>query len=465
MIAATFMPKHGTWIWLLLSVMLFMTQCRSKRQVLSPPPPASHYRQLTVEPLVSTASARLELPFASLASFVNAQTPALLYENRFSQTGVETVYLQVYKRAPISFYGKGQEIITTVPLRIHAQVSAWALSKSLSFALDLSFVTRLSFTASWATDAQTRPNGFRWVEKPVFSIAGLNFSLEEPIGKLIEEQQTELSRLLDEEIEKNIQLKEYIQPAWEAMNGVFELSPEYSAWLVVEPRSIAIAPIEARAHGLSSSFSLRFVSQTVIGEKPKAPARKPLPPLLNLSSQDNRFEIYLPVGISLTKATELLRSRYVGETFSSGRRSVKMRDIALYGSDEALIVVLDMEGSYNGKVYLRGKPTYDATSKEVFLEGVDFDLQTKNFLVKSADWLLHGNLRKKIETYCRFSLDSELTEARRQINTLLTNYRPHEMLIVNGKVNELQPYETGITPDDLLVTFLAKGELNIRLNL
>lgn len=465
MAAATFMPKHGMVRVLLLCVILCMTQCRSKKQLLSPPPPAPYYWQPSVEPLVSTASAQLELPFSALSGFVNAQMPALLYEDRFSKTGVETIYLRVYKRAPVSFYGRGQEIITTVPLRIHAEVSAWTVARSLNFALDLSFATRLSFTSGWATDAQTRPHGFRWVEKPSFSIAGLNFSLEEPIGKLIKEQQAALSKVLDEEIEKNIQLKEYIQPAWDAMTGVFELSPEYHTWLVVEPRAVAMAPIEARPYGLTSALSFRFVSRTVIGEKPATPARKPLPPLLNLNNPDNHFEIYLPVGISLAKATDLLRTRYIGDSFSSGRKSVTIRDIALYGSNESLIIALDMEGSYTGKLYLQGKPAYDPQRQEVFLDEVDFDLQTKSFLIKSANWLLHGSFRKKIEAYCRFPLEAELTEARRQINTMLSNYRPHEMLLVNGEVRDLLPHEVNITPDNLLVTFLAKGVLNIQLNL
>lgn len=451
---------------LLIFCMGALWGCRSGRKGGgAAPPPAARYEQVDTAPLLSVVGARIELPISSLARFVNEQTAEVLYEDKFSKTGLEQVYLRVDKREPIQLYGRADELHITVPLSIRAEAAALGIRQALSFALDLYFATHLQFKPNWEAVAKTRPAGFKWVRKPVFNFAGFSFSLEKEISRLIESQQVNLASLLDEEIAQNIKLREYVQPAWEAIGDVFELSQEYNTWLVCEPLGIAISPIEMRPYAIETSLSLQLRTHTWVGQRPAKPKPRPLPALEPLPSKQNNFEIHLPVGISLIDATRMLRAQYIGETFSSGRRSVQVRDISLYGNNQDLIIQLELLGSYNGKIFLRGKPKYDPQRQEVYLAELDFDLKTRNFLLKTADWLLHSALRKRMGQYTRFSLRDQLEQAQQEANKWLAGQSLHEMLWLQGKLNELYPADIFITPEHLLVNFTAKGVLHMQLRL
>jgi len=62
-----------------------------------------------------------------------------------------------------------------------------------------------------------------------------------------------------------------------------------------------------------------------------------------------------------------------------------------------MIIALDMTGSINGTIYLSGIPNYNSITKEIYFEQMDYVLNTKGILTKTANWLLQGVILKKIQ--------------------------------------------------------------------
>jgi hypothetical protein len=159
-----------------------------------------------------------------------------------------------------------------------------------------------------------------------------------------------------------------------------------------------------------------------------------------------------------------MQKNFAGEKFESGKRSVTVRNINLWGKDGKMIVETGLQGTVNGTFYLAGVPKYDAVKREVYLDEVDFVLDSKNKLLKTGDWLVHGLIAKKIQQSCRFSISDQLKEGEKTMATYLTNYEPVKGVKVNGSMTQLAPNKVFLTPNALVAMVVAKGKVGISIN-
>lgn len=60
-----------------------------------------------------------------------------------------------------------------------------------------------------------------------------------------------------------------------------------------------------------------------------------------------------------------------------------------------MVIALDLTGSLNGTIYLAGFPKYNADKKEIYFDELDYALDTKSKLIRSANWLAQGLILRK----------------------------------------------------------------------
>ena len=75
-----------------------------------------------------------------------------------------------------------------------------------------------------------------------------------------------------------------------------------------------------------------------------------------------------------------------------------------------MVIALDMLGSITGTVYLTGVPQFNETTKEIYFDQLDYVLDTKSKLLKTANWLAQGMVLRKIQESCRYSIQANLEE-------------------------------------------------------
>ena len=129
-----------------------------------------------------------------------------------------------------------------------------------------------------------------------------------------------------------------------------------------------------------------------------------------------------------------------------------------------MIVALNMSGSVNGDFYLSGIPVYDSTRKEVYLDKVDFVLDSKNQLLRLGDWLAHGVIANKIKESCRYSVADQLVAAQNTLKTYFTNYHPIAGITINGNIGNLAPDKVFLTPNAIVTTIKANGKVAVSIN-
>jgi hypothetical protein len=120
-----------------------------------------------------------------------------------------------------------------------------------------------------------------------------------------------------------------------------------------------------------------------------------------------------------------------------------------------------MLGSINGTVYLTGFPQYNETTKEIYFDQLDYVLDTKSKLLKTANWLAQGMILRKIQESCRYSIQPNLEEGKQSMMNYLKNYSPMPGVFVNGKIDSIQFQKIQLTNKAIIAFIKVNGNVKV----
>ena len=135
----------------------------------------------------------------------------------------------------------------------------------------------------------------------------------------------------------------------------------------------------------------------------------------------------------------------------------------MFGQGDNIVVVINVEGSANGTVYCIGKLQYDNQTQALKITDFDFEMKTRNALLKSANWLLHKNFLKMIEPMLTISLKDQMQGAITSSNSFLKSYQIRKGATLNGNLNQITLDKITITPHSIILGGAASGSLKIEL--
>ena len=93
---------------------------------------------------------------------------------------------------------------------------------------------------------------------------------------------------------------------------------------------------------------------------------------------------------------------------------------------------------------------------------LDFDIKSKNVLLKSAKWLLNKKVKEKIVAAAVFNLNEELDLVKNQINTAL-NKEYMSKITLSGTIDEINIKQISLMEKSLFIRAVAAGSLKVSL--
>ena len=94
----------------------------------------------------------------------------------------------------------------------------------------------------------------------------------------------------------------------------------------------------------------------------------------------------------------------------------------------------------------------------------EFDIKTKNALVKSANWLLNGFIIKKITPYLTYPVQDELTTMKTEANKMLTNYKVYDGVDLTGKLHTISVQRIDLVPGAIRLHANVGGNIALKVN-
>jgi hypothetical protein len=255
-------------------------------------------------------------------------------------------------------------------------------------------------------------------------------------------------------------LRPKFQQIWDQLNKVYGL---YGlGWLEINPTKIRINNLFARNDSLNIYVGL--------AAKPLISFERPVQHLTvapNLSDFSYRpgFNIFLDALLNYDSLSNIVSIQLKDKRVElSQGKYIIVKGCTLYGMDnENLIIKVTFTGSENGLFYLTGKPFYDRATKVIELNDLDFDIKSKNMLMKTAEWLFNKRIVNELKKYTRFDLASYVDSAITTVNQQL-NKEWIKGVQSQGKMDEIRIINIYPLREHLVVRSNCSGNLLVKVD-
>ena len=423
------------------------------------------------ERFLSTVHVPVSIAMTDVERQINAQVNGLIYEdNSLDDNKSDQFMTKVWKRGTIIVTAEDSLFHVVVPLRIWAKAGVSVLGfttyKETEFEIDLRFKTKFDLDRDWSVHTQTQADGYGWVRRPTVNIIGVNIPITNIVGNLIDKNLGSITKTLDQQIRRNVDLRTPVLKAWNTLREPYLLSEKYRTYLQVVPKRILITPLRFDNRVIRATIGIEGYALTTTGLKPDIHSAVSLPDLTVVPTVNDDFRVGLMSEASYEEAAKLAAEEFVNKSFSfsEDRYHITITSMDLYGHNENLIIKAGLKGTINGDIYLKGRPYYDAHEQTISLKNLQYDLDTKNVLARSASWLLKGTFAHTLEKQLSIPVGSQIADMQKLLQERLKNNHIAKGVIVNGHIDEIKPDQVYLTPTALLAVVNARGRLDIKVD-
>ena len=445
----------NTGILILFAAVIGLSACKTTQPVR----PMEQYLQDDLEERSSIINVPLRIDIRELEQSVNRQLPDPLYKDE-SLEG-DNVAVIATKKEDITLGVDSQMVTYRVPLALDIKYDIGFSTVKAVGEIAMNFKTAFNVRENWELETSTILDGYEWLRAPKVRLAGINLPAGFIANIIINQSKEVLTEAIDEQVANNFDFKKVIEDTWKQMFAPMLVSEEYNAWLSINPIDIGMTNLLMDQDTIVSTLIIESKPKINLGGKPDDASWRPLPLFQYREFESEEFTLYLNTEISYDEAERIAKEQILGETYSSGKRSVTIEDLELYGQGDKLVVNTKLSGSYNGSIYMTGKPVYNRRKNSIDIKDLSYTLDTRSFLVKSAGWLLKSTIKKQIQDNLDFLLDSNMSEMETQIQQQLENYHINDGVTINGKLNELNIENAYLTATGMRVFIALNGRLGV----
>lgn len=459
-------------IFFVITSFFLCSACGSSKKISGQPPkPMESYdqNQTTPPPSVSTVHLPIRLSAKELEMLINNKITGVIYDDP-SLEG-DDLKVRATKTQPIKIQMAGMAMNYRVPIQI------WIFRKLFSSSITgvrgveaegeiaLLFKTHIQIKPDWTIQPKTEIVGYEWIKNMAVKTGLGNIDVKYIANHLLEKSKTTLTTAIDNAIVQSVNLPQKMNEAWFVMQNPMKVNESYRMWCKITPQNVTMTPLRAAGDALETTLSIEGVTEVAAGETaPKFMANTALPPFKMVETPSgNDFTVNLSTDIPFSEAERMAKNFAVGQTFEPSGKKITITNLQLFGQQDKMIVNTTFTGSYNGSLYLIGKPVFNPQKNTIELQDVDFELNTKNFLLKSAAWLFDKTIIRKIKESAVFALTDHLNGTKKSLNDLLRHYALNNNVYIEGQIDDLQVQNMTLTPSGIRIHVGSKGKLAVNL--
>lgn len=423
--------------------------------------PQEFYEEKSTES-ASSLNIPIHIELKALENMLNKQLSGVIYEDKDFNDG-DDMMLRAEKKDKITLSLSGDTIQYKVPVAVWVKYDAGIAKVEADGAIAFDFNTAFKIGADWNIKTKTEIQQYEWIEKPKIRLGVVSVPVASIANVLLRKFQSTITKAIDDQIAENMNMRKWVETAWTQMFQPIEVSPEYRAWLLIQPQGMTITPLTVNGGRIESSISVKTKPKIVLGAKPKVSAPSGLPAFQYGAPETGGFQMLVGAEIPFPEAESIAKASVVGQRYDYGKRHIVVEDLELYGQGNKLVVNTRLSGSFNGSIYLTGEPSFNERRNAIDVKDLKYTLDTRNFLLKTAGWLLKSQFKNTLQENMDFLLDANLQDLRNQIQTQLTNYKIADNVFLNGKLSEFNLANAYLAPEAIRVEVLLKGDVVIDL--
>lgn len=315
----------------------------------------------------------------------------------------------------------------------------------------LGFETKLNVSNDFRIQSKTNLDFVKAIDP--CEVSFVNYDATEEVLKEVEKSLKDLAKDLDKQIQAT-EVRKEVDAAWKLLSKPIALG-EYG-FLAIQPQKIFISEPNFSNKSLFMNVGLEALP-IVTSVKPIAQGTG-LPPL-SKEDREHVFSINLDVMSSYDSLNQMLRKNISNLEFDFKGRTFHIDQVSVFGaSNDKLQFVIDFSGSKSGKLYLIGTPFFNNEEATIYFKDVDFDVQTKDVLIKSAKWLFNDRICRLIEEKAMYCIQNELNDIKKKLNFEINKQITNDVRL-EGELKHVNVIHILPTENQLVVRVALNGFL------
>jgi Domain of unknown function (DUF4403) len=400
----------------------------------------------------STLNIPIEMTTEELAKVLNQSVHKDLYKGSTKTSGLTA---DVVRNGPLAATASGNYLYVTIPVTMSL---SYGMFETPAIPLKLKFKATAGVTPDWRLHTEVHYMGLSDLLAEDIGIGPLSLKPRGIVEGIVQPVQNMLSDLVTQKVNTLVPLKSLIAKAWNTAQKPILLDKNYGAWLKLTPREVMMFPLTAQSNRVRLSIGISTFAELVVGPEPAAQPLIPLPNLKLVKSFDKTFRIALNADIFYKDLRAAVAPLLLDKQFDSDGKSIIIKDFDLYGNGDRIVVKLETRGSLDGVFYLTAKPVFYPKTSVFSVEDVDFDMKTKDVLLKTADWFLHGTIRNMIKDKLNLNLSRQLDQSRQMAGKALAHVQLMKNMYLKCDIKNLKLCNVVVQKDKISIQVYTEGE-------
>ncbi|HEX9955662.1 MAG TPA: DUF4403 family protein [Fibrella sp.] len=276
-------------------------------------------------------------------------------------------------------------------------------------ALSVDFQSPLQVASDWRLSTRVRFVKHTWIKQPKVRVLGINIPFTKLAERVIEKNRPEIEKAIDEAVYEGLRLDKQIRPVWLDLQKPLLLAKKPDTlWLVPTPFSVAVGDVTGNEETLTVPIRVAFYTQTLLGPRPKLTLNHKLPRIRRDKHIPMVSDLQVMSFISYADINRIMAKQLKGHKLELAGGLVTINNTTVYGGQRSVIIRADVGGAVKGTLYFRGQPAYDTLTHTLLVKNIDFDVETQERLLATADWLLHDRLNDTLAKAMRFPIREKI---------------------------------------------------------
>lgn len=459
--------KQSLFIACLFCSFQLLISCGTTKKIEALKPNPSNDTPIVFKNKTSFVSLPISISIAEIEHQLNKNLSGLIYNDTLMND--DKTQMKIWKTAPILLTEKQGNIVSVIPLKIWAKFKYGTEFMGLNDTREISLngtitLNSTSQLTNWKLTTQSKIEDFTWSESPSILVAGKNIPITYIINPTLRIFKDKISKKIDEAIDKTCDFKPHVLNVIEKLSVPIKTSEEYETWFKMVPIELYVTEAKLSKSKITMEMGLKCNMQTMVGQQPKNgfdASKIVLKPVGTIPEKTTASVVAVS---TYESASSIVTKNFQGQEFGSGSRKITVQKVTLWHKDGKIVIALDVSGSINGTIYLIGIPNYNSITKEIYFDQLEYVLNTKNILLKSANWLMQGTILSKIQENCRYSIKGNLEEGKQSLKPYLSNYSPMKGVFVNGTLNDFEFEKVELTDKAIIAFITTSGKIKIKVD-
>jgi hypothetical protein len=423
---------------------------------------------------ISKVNIPIEIPLTYIEDKLNKEKNSRLFAEEGLQVGSGlTTDIDVTRIGKIELKGlENNTIQVKIPMnlkgdmKIEKKVFGQILSTDFPFNENIS--PQMTFDPEIGSDWQLGINNLQiedWGRSMKFNLLGFEIDLDQIVRRQL---QTVLDNQLSAANLSSFDFKNIAKETWDAFSEPYAISQDdVELYFYSIPNKLKLAEEITTDQKLKLYIGIEGEMMSKIGSKPIVP-KNPLPNLEANENRESQFELMLPLILQYQDLDGYLNYEMGGKTIRiDSKTSIVPTNIQTQKYGDKTLLSMDFTAirsgkkDLKGKMYVAGKPAFDAETESLRFDEPEFDVKSDNGMANFGIRLKKRKIINQIKKLATYPVGDFLTEARQELNRqgkLETDLASFQL--VNPSLDVVGIYNT---EEDVRVYLKSEGQLEVRL--